>query len=97
MGRLIAKSLRTEAREKRRPVLGGLAEILYAFADFFDGKLHLAEPEFERTATMFELIGDSEGLAFSLLGTVAVWRRHGRAEQAYSLCHSRILPILPEG
>ena len=97
VGRLIAKSLRTEAREKRRPVLGGLAEILYAFADFFDGKLHLAEPEFERTATMFELIGDSEGLAFSLLGTVAVWRRHGRAEQAYSLCHSRILPILPEG
>ncbi len=55
----------------------------------------MAEPEFERTAAMFELVGDDEGLAFANFGTVAVWRKHGMAEQAYSLCHSKILPLLP--
>ncbi|GGX30561.1 response regulator [Undibacterium squillarum] len=95
MGRLIAGRLKSDAVASRRPVLGTLADLLSAYADFFEGKLSAAEPEFERTAMMFELIGDSEGLAFALLGTVSVWWRHGKAEQAYSLCHARILQLLP--
>jgi len=94
-GRAIAKQMHQQAIAHRLPVLGTFAELLLAFADFFGGNLALAEPEFERTAAMFELVGDDEGLAFANFGTVAVWRKHGMAEQAYSLCHSKILPLLP--
>ena len=93
-GRAIAAAMRRQALARRLPVLGTFAELLFAFADFFEGKLALAEPEFERTAAMFELVGDEEGIAFANLGTVAVWRKHGMSEQAYSLCHSKILPLL---
>ncbi|MBC3884815.1 response regulator [Undibacterium griseum] len=96
-GRIIASRLRQSAVSHRLPVMGTFAELLFAFADFFDGRLAQAEPEFERISVMFELVGDKEGLAFSMLGTVAVWRRHGMSEQAYSLCHTKILPLLPEG
>lgn len=94
-GRRIAAEMAAEARASRSPLPGSYAELLFAFADFFEGDLPAAEPEFERTAAMFELLGDQQGIAFALLGTVAVWRRHGRNEQAYSLGHARILPILP--
>ena len=95
-GRKIARQMREQAAAQRQPVLGTFAELGFAFADFFEGNLAAAEPEFERTAAMFELLGDEEGIAFAALGTVAVWRRHGRTEQAYSLSHSKILPLLPD-
>ena len=94
-GRTMAKQMHQQAIAHRLPVLGTFAELLLAFADFFEGNLALAEPEFERTAAMFELVGDDEGLAFSYFGTVAVWRKLGMTQQAYSLCHSKIIPILP--
>jgi tetratricopeptide (TPR) repeat protein len=95
-GRRIAGQMREQAAAQRHPVLGTFAELAFAFADFFEGNLTLAEPEFERTAAMFELLGDAEGIAFAELGTVAVWRKHGRVEQAYSRVHSKILPLLPQ-
>ena len=95
-GRILAKQMHQQAIAHRLPVLGTFAELLMAFADFFEGKLDLAEPEFERTAAMFELVDDDQGLAFANLGIVAAWRKHGMSEQAYSLCHSKILPLLPE-
>ena len=94
-GRELAREMHQQAISHRLPVLGTFAESLLAFADFFAGNLELAEPEFERTAAMFELVGDDLGLAFANLGTVAVWRKRGMSEQAYSLCHSKILPLLP--
>ena len=94
-GRILAKKMRQQAIAHRLPVVGTFAELLMAFADFFEGNLELAEPEFERTAAMFELVGDKQGLAFANFGTVAVWRKRGMSEQAYSLCHSKILPLLP--
>jgi len=95
-GRVLAREMHQQAISHRLPVLGTFAESLLAFADFFAGNLDLAEPEFERTAAMFELVGDDLGLAFAHLGTVAVWRKRGMSEQAYSLCHSKILPLLPK-
>src|SRR5450830_1629088 len=95
-GRVLAREMHQQAISHRLPVLGTFAESLLAFADFFAGNLDLAEPEFERTAAMVELVGDDLGLAFAHLGTVAVWRKRGMSEQAYSLCHSKILPLLPK-
>ncbi|MDE2430217.1 MAG: hypothetical protein KGM99_15960, partial [Burkholderiales bacterium] len=96
-GRRVAEVLRLQAQSRQSAVHDIAADLIDAFADYFEGGLGLSAAVFERTAAMFESIDETEGVAFALLGTVAVWRRQGLAQEAFSTCHQRILPLLPTG
>ncbi|MFZ6772970.1 response regulator [Undibacterium sp. SXout7W] len=97
-GRQVAAAMRGEANGGAHQFsLGIAADMLYAFADYFEGKFALAAPVFERSAAMFELIGETDGTAFALFGSVAVWRKLGMTQQAYVTCHAQILPLLKPG
>lgn len=93
-GRKVAAEMRHQESMKSNPASLIAADLIDAFADYFDDRLELAAPVFERAATLFESVDEHEGMAFALFGTIAVWRRRGNVQDAYALCHARIVPAL---
>ena len=93
-GRKMATAMRQQEPGKSNPAAMIAADLIDAFADYFDDHMEQAAPVFERAATLFESVDEHEGMAFALFGTVAVWRRRGQVQDAYALCHSRIVPAL---
>ena len=77
-GRKIAASMRQHESGKSNPATLIAADLIDAFADYFDDHMEQAAPIFERAATLFESVDEHEGMAFALFGTVAVWRRRGQ-------------------
>ncbi|MFZ6656028.1 response regulator [Undibacterium sp. TJN19] len=93
-GRKIAAEMRQQEQVRANPAAVIAADLIDAFANYFDGDMEAAAPVFERAATLFESVDEYEGMAFALFGTVAVWRRRGQIQEAYALCHARIVPAL---
>ncbi len=86
-GRDVAAEILLQAEEKDDQVMRLSAELLYAFANFFDKKIDLAEPEFARLAQQFEILHDHDCMMMSLFGSVAVLYRRGLTREAYDICH----------
>ena len=93
-GRQVAASIRQQESDRNDPNALIAADVIDAFADYFDDQMDKAAPVFERAATLFESVDEHEGMAFALFGTVAVWRRRGQVQEAYALTHARIVPAL---
>lgn len=71
------------------------AEMVAAFADYYQGNLDQAEAEFGRLALQCEVLGDQRVLTMCLYGMLRILRRRGLAHEAYQLGHQRVLSVLP--
>jgi signal transduction histidine kinase/DNA-binding response OmpR family regulator len=93
-GRVLARQLLQQAlaAHDRAAQLG--AELGLAFADYYLANYDAAQVEFERLLPLLEVERDHRGMVLCLFGIVIVWRSRGRAQEAYELCKSSLLPLL---
>lgn len=93
-GRVLIRQLLQQALAAHDRVAQLYAEMGLAFADYYQANYDTAQTEFERLLTLLEVERDKRGLALCLFGIVIVWRSRGRAQEAYELCKSRLLPLM---
>ena len=92
-GLFLAQSLIEAARDGQSALRS--AEAVLAFANYYLGKLELAEAEFDRLASQCESEGDHRVFALCCYGMLRILRKRGLMQDAYELGHWRILPELP--
>ena len=93
-GRALVQQLLQQAKAagNRAAQLG--AGLALAFADYYQANYDAALTAFERLLPEIESERDTRSLALCLFGIIVVWRSRGRAQEAYELARSRLLPLM---
>lgn len=93
-GRRLVQILRLDPNFSTTPNLPQSAQLITAFADYFEEHYAEALISFQELANDFRSRNVAEGLAMALFGVVAIWRHRGDVRLAYELGHREIIPSL---
>ena len=93
-GRVVAQLMREEAQLSKDEVLQAAAELIDAFANYFENSLDLALSSFSRLTIQFTALGDAEGTFLAETGAVIVLRKMGQVQSAFELSEQKIHPQL---
>ncbi|MFZ6817496.1 response regulator [Undibacterium sp. Ji22W] len=93
-GRTMARAMRTEGESKNDQKLIAGADIIFAFADYFQNNLEEAIASFERLSFLFSNDDAPDGAFFADTGLVIVLRKKGSVLAAYDVSEKRLRPKL---
>jgi two-component system sensor histidine kinase/response regulator len=93
-GRAVAMALREEARLNSDDLLFASAELIDAFAFYFQNDLELAVRAFEALSQQFDACGQTEGRFLADTGRIIVLRKIGEVQTAFVLSEQKIIPNL---
>ncbi|WMW82251.1 response regulator [Undibacterium cyanobacteriorum] len=88
----IANAMRELGSARRDKTLQAYADLVDAFADYFENKLDQASRRFEALNHFFTNNLDQHGAFFAKSGLVIVWRKKGEVLKARAFCENELIP-----
>ncbi|MBY0572311.1 MAG: response regulator [Undibacterium sp.] len=95
-GRAIAMAMRDEGLDMDDQFSVAGADIVFAFADYFDSDLLAAENAFENVGKFFVEERDTNGVFFANLGRAIVNRKLGKNHKAHQICELELIPTIDD-
>ncbi|MBI3713994.1 MAG: response regulator [Burkholderiales bacterium] len=89
-----AAILRQDGEARMAPELIAAADIILAFAAYFDNRLDESEGQFRQLASAFDEQKDASASFFAYTGLVNVLRKSGRIIEASQVCEAQLLPMI---
>lgn len=93
-GCAIALQMRAEGNRNKDALLLAGADIVLAFADYFQNNLEAAITSFERLANFFSECNQTEGVLFADTGLAIVFRKQGKVQLASDFSEQKLHPNL---
>ncbi|MBC3872329.1 response regulator [Undibacterium flavidum] len=90
----MASQMRSEGEQNNDQMLVAGADIIFAFADYFQNNLDSAIASFERLSGIFTQLNIPQGVFFADTGRVIVFRKKGSVLAAYDLSEQELRPKL---
>lgn len=91
-GCAMAARIKSEGMAANDEILMASAEIILAFADYFENRLPQAISAFEKLSKFFCTHAEMRGAFFAETGRVIVLRKMGDVQTACELCEAKLIP-----
>ncbi|MFZ6800374.1 response regulator [Undibacterium sp. Di24W] len=95
-GCAIAEKIKNEGVNAKDDTLIASAELVFAFADYFENRLPEAIVAFEKLSKFFSTDAEMNGVFFAETGRVIVLRKLGEVQIACEICEAKLLPVAKE-
>ena len=93
-GCAVAEQMRQESLISNDVLLQAAAEVLIAFADYFQNNLQQAVSSFKRLSATFHQLDSPEGVFLANTGLVIVYRKLGEVKLASEFAEQNLIPKL---
>lgn len=92
-GCALANQIKNEGIASQDEILVASAELIFAFADYFENRLPQAIHSFGRLSQFFSSHAEMRGVFFAETGRVIVLRKLGEVQTACEICETKLLPV----